>query len=95
MLEVTSSISDACHLPKSIKEQLIKVARGIPIYTYLEAPCNPSLALVSALKQTFLDAILAFHKIEIVEQLKELESHLQEEITEIVLSYAEPTNPWL
>lgn len=63
---VISSVSDACHLPESIKEELINVARGIPVYTYLESPCNPSLPLVSALKQTFLDSILAFHDLQIV-----------------------------
>lgn len=96
VLGIISSVSDECHLQQSIKEQLISVARGIPVYTYLESPCNPSLPLVSALKQTFLDAIVTLHDIQIVEQITEFESHLkqrlEEEITAIVLSYEERTN---
>ena len=82
VFEVISRVSDACHLPESIKEELIKVARGIPVYTYLESPCDPSLPLVSALKQTFLDSIVAFHDIQIVEQLTEFESHLKQRLEE-------------
>lgn len=96
VLGIISSVSDECHLQQSIKEQLISVARGIPVYTYLESPCNPSLPLVSALKQTFLDAIVTLHDIQIVEQITKFESHLkqrlEEEITAIVLSYEERTN---
>lgn len=92
---VISSVSDACHLPESIKGELINVARGIPVYTYLESPCDPSFPLVSALKQTFLDSILAFHDLQIVEQIQEFESHLkqrlEEELTATRLSYEQRT----
>lgn len=96
VLGVISSVSDASHLPESIKGQLINVARGIPIYEYLESPCDPSFPLLSALKQTLFDSILAFHDIQIVDKIKEFESHLkqrlEEEITAIRLSYEQCTH---
>jgi hypothetical protein len=80
VLGVILRFSEAFNLFESIKGKIINVSRGILVYTYLESPCDPFFPLLSALKHVFLDSILAFHDIQIVDNIKEFESHLKQKL---------------
>ncbi|GLJ13751.1 hypothetical protein SUGI_0219490 [Cryptomeria japonica] len=62
VLKLISIIAEECGLPNETKEKLLNAARAVPVYTYLESPCDPSLPLVSALRQSCFDSILCLHQ---------------------------------
>eukprot|EP01018_Ginkgo_biloba_P036872 Gb_04830 [translate_table: standard] len=102
VVDVISKVSDECGLPESMKKELVNAAKGIPVYSYLENPCDPSLPLLSKLRQTCLECILrspGSNEVShgpLVDKIREFEaqlmSELEAEMTATRLSY-ERTHP--
>uniref|UniRef100_UPI00053CEE9A PHENYLALANINE AMINOMUTASE (L-BETA-PHENYLALANINE FORMING) n=1 Tax=Taxus chinensis TaxID=29808 RepID=UPI00053CEE9A len=83
---VVSTLADECGLPNDTKARLLYVAKAVPVYTYLESPCDPTLPLLLGLKQSCFDTILALHKKDgietdtLVDRLAEFEKRLSDRL---------------